>query len=119
MARRRKWIGRTIKITGVVCGCILVIAFIPRRIDKPIDRAPQVTYSVSDPAFRDSIGNLVSAPLLKGNKVETLVNGAQIFPAMLAAITNARQTITLENFIFRSGKLSAQLVPALCDKARA
>ena len=38
---------------------------------------------------------------------------------MLAAITNAKQTITLENFIFRSGKLSAQLVPALCDRVRA
>jgi cardiolipin synthase A/B len=119
MVKIGKRLGRVIKIVGLVLAALLVVIFLPRRIDKPIDKRPTVSYSVEDPAFRESIGHLVSAPLLPGNKVMTLVNGTQIFPAQIDAIKAAQKTITLENFIFRSGKLSAQLVPLLCEKARA
>lgn len=119
MGVKRKWVGRALKIVGLVLAGVLVVVFIPRRIDKPIDKQVQADYSVSDPAFRQAIGHLVSAPLLPGNKVTTLINGDQIFPAMIDAMRRAQKTITLENFIFRSGRLSGQLVPLLCEKAKA
>jgi cardiolipin synthase A/B len=118
MAGKKKSVRKVLKIAGVVFGLALVVIFIPRRIDKPINKQIQTDYSVNDPAFRESIGHLVSAPLLSGNKVTPLINGNQIFPAMLDAISNAQKTVTLENFIFRSGKLSGQLVPLLSEKAR-
>jgi cardiolipin synthase len=119
MAKQKKRWPRVLKITGLIFAAALVVIFIPRRLDKPIDHQVEANYSVRDLAFRESIGHLVSAPLLPGNKVTPLINGTQIFPAMLEAIDRAEKTITLENFIFRSGKLSAQLVPALAAKARA
>jgi cardiolipin synthase A/B len=118
MKGRRNKIGKVLKIMGVALGALLVLVFIPRRIDKPIDKQIQADYSVADPAFRQAVGHLVSAPLLPGNKVTPLINGDQIFPAMIDAMRGAQKTITLENFIFRSGRLSGQLVPLLCDKAR-
>src|SRR5436190_3658590 len=116
---KKKRLGRVLKIAGIVVGLLLVVVFIPRRIDKAITKQIQTDYSVNDPAFRESIGHLVSAPLLPGNKITPLINGVQIFPAMLEALSNAQKTVTLENFIFRSGKLSSQLVPLLEEKARA
>jgi cardiolipin synthase A/B len=118
MAGKRKLFWRVLKIAGLVLGILLIIVFFPRRAEKAIRKQIQAAYSVEDPAFRQSIGHLVTAPLLPGNKVTTLINGDQIFPPQLEAIRNAKKTITLENFIFRSGKLSAQFVPALAEKAR-
>ncbi|MBV9080932.1 MAG: cardiolipin synthase [Elusimicrobia bacterium] len=86
-----------------------------KRIRKPVDAA----YSIEDAAFRDSLGNLVNAPFLEGNKVTELLNGDQIFPAMVEAIKGAKKTITLEQYIWSSGKVSDMFVPAICERARA
>jgi phosphatidylserine/phosphatidylglycerophosphate/cardiolipin synthase-like enzyme len=43
--------------------------------------------------------------LVDGNRVETLLNGDQIFPAMLAAIRAAKKTITFETYIYWSGDI--------------
>ena len=57
------------------------------------------TYSIADPQFQRSMGVLLGPPLVDGNRVDTLVNGREIFPAMLAAIRGARKTITFETYI--------------------
>src|SRR6476469_5196850 len=40
-------------------------------------------YAVDDPQFARSMGHLLGPPLVYGNDVKTLVNGDQIFSAML------------------------------------
>ncbi|HWN96574.1 MAG TPA: hypothetical protein VNT99_16210, partial [Methylomirabilota bacterium] len=120
MAGKKRRLGKWLKIAGLILAGLLTVVFIPRRIDKPIDKLIVVTnYSVGDAAFREGIGHLVNAPLMPGNKITTLINGDQIFPVMMDAIRRAKKTVTLENFIFRSGRLSGELVPLLCEKARA
>lgn len=44
--------------------------------------------------------NISPRPLLSGNRVEVLVNGDAAYPAMLEAIANARESITLSTYIF-------------------
>lgn len=95
------------------------IVFLPRPAEKAIHHLIESPIGVSDEAFPASVGHLVGAPLIDGNRVEALQNGDAIFPAMLAAIRGAKQSITVENFIFRSGKLSEQLVGALSERATA
>src|ERR1051325_3514023 len=107
-----------LKIAGLFFFTLTIIVSLPRREAEAIRKQIECSYGVDDPAFRDSVGHLVSAPLLEGNKITTLINGDQIFPAMLESIHGAKKTITMENFIFRSGKLSAQFVPALIEKAQ-
>jgi cardiolipin synthase len=114
---RRIW--RGLEIIAAILLALVAIIFIPRPAEKAIRKQIQSPYSVNDPAFRESVGHLVGAPLLEGNKVTTLINGDEIFPAMIEAMRGAQKSITMENFIFRSGKLSAQLVPLLVEKARA
>lgn len=88
-------------------------------IEKLIRVPIQTDYSVEDPAFLESIGHLLRSQLVQGNKVEELVNGSNIFPAMLEAIRHAKYSITFENFIWRSGELSDRFIEALTERARA
>ncbi|HKQ36947.1 MAG TPA: phospholipase D-like domain-containing protein [Verrucomicrobiae bacterium] len=112
-----------IRVTGCIsfllavligtCGCSSL--FPEKRIREPI----HASYSVSDAEFANSIGQLLSAPLGDGNNVIELLNGDQIFPAMLEAIRNAQKTITFEMYIWSSGEVSKQFVEALSERARA
>ena len=86
-----------------------------QRIRKPIEAA----HTVTDPQFSKSMTRLLGPPLLEGNTVRVLSNGDQIFPAMLEAIHGAERTITIEQYIWSPGKVSAQFVEALSERARA
>ena len=76
------------------------------------------TYAVADPQFQRSMGVLLGPPLIDGNRVDTLVNGREIFPAMLAAIKSARKTVTFETYIYWSGRIGKEFADALADRAR-
>ena len=101
----------------ISAGCASITGHVTS--EKEIRRQIKTSYSVSDPEFRNSISQLLGAPLVAGNKVTELKNGDQIFPAMLEAIRGAQKTITLESFIWRSGKVSTQFSEALTERARA
>lgn len=88
-------------------------------VEKIIRVPIQTDYTVHDPAFQQSISHHLHAPLVGGNKVKELINGVEIFPAMLEAIRNASNTITFENFIWRKGKLSDMFIEALSERALA
>jgi len=62
------------------------------------------------------LGDSVSGrPLLSGNRISPLVNGDETFPAMLAAIKDARHTVHLTSYIFDSDQLGMRFVEALGD----
>src|SRR4051794_2510966 len=86
---------------------------------KPIRKEIQVEYAVTDPAFVRSINGLLGTPFVDGNKVTTLVNGDEIFSAMLEAIRSAKKTITFETYIWSHGKVGDDFKKALTEKARA
>lgn len=60
-----------------------------------------------------------SAPVVPGNRVDILLNGEQIFPAMLAAIRPARRTITFAQYSYGQGKIARDLADALADRCLA
>lgn len=109
---------RVLKISLIIVAILAAVTAFPGASTKTVDKLIQSTYAVSDPAFRDSLGGMSGAPLLQSNHVVSLINGVQIFPPQLAALRQAQKTITMENFIFRSGRLSAELVPLLSQKAK-
>jgi len=89
------------------------------RPEKKVRRPIRTDYSVQDAEFANSISQLLSAPLVDSNNVVELLNGQQIFPAMLEAIRSAQKTITMEMYIWSSGEVSRQFVAALSERARA
>jgi cardiolipin synthase len=100
---------------------LLAAAFFPntRAVEKIIRHPIQTDYGVSSTAFQESISQHLHAPLVGGNKVKELINGIEFFPAMLDAIRGASNSITFENFIWRSGKISDEFIEALSERARA
>jgi cardiolipin synthase len=86
--------------------------------EKSIKQTFPHAYAVEDPQFRRSMGVLLGPPLLPGNKVETLLNGDEIFPAMLQAIRAGRRTINFETYIYWSGTVGKQFADALSERAR-
>jgi cardiolipin synthase len=57
--------------------------------------------------------------LKTGNKIEILTNGSVFYPAMLDGIRGARETINMECYIFKKGKIGSQFIDALAERARA
>jgi cardiolipin synthase A/B len=109
-----------------VVGIVLVgaaMAFLGMNLvtheEKQVRHEVEHRYGVDDPQFARSLGVLLGPALLEGNKVETLVNGDRIFPAMLEAIRGARKTITFETYIYWSGKVGKDFADALSERARA
>lgn len=76
-------------------------------------------YSVNDPQFERTIGNLLGPAILPGNKITTLLNGVEIFPAMLQVIKNAEKTITFETYIYWSGDYGKRFAEAFAERAKA
>ena len=87
--------------------------------EKKIEQKLPRLYESDDGEFRRSLSALLGPQIVEGNKVETLLNGDQIFPSMLAAIRAAKSTITFETYIYWSGSIGREFVDALQERASA
>jgi cardiolipin synthase len=86
--------------------------------EKKVTCPIETDYGVGDPQFARSISQLMGPPLLQGNSVTILENGAEIFPAMLDAISRAKRSVTFENFVFTHGEVTDRFAHAFADAAR-
>jgi cardiolipin synthase A/B len=106
------------RLTSVVLGLLATVGctnFYGRGIQYQIEHR----YAVSDPQFFRTMGSLVEPGFVASNHVTTLLNGDQIFPAMLEAIRQAQKSICLETYIYWSGEVGEAFTGALIDRAQA
>jgi cardiolipin synthase len=96
---------------------LLVVNFAPG--EKKLQKEITHLYSVDDPQFLRSMGLLLGPSILQGNQATELLNGDQIFPAMLASIRGAQKTVLFETYIYWSGEIGNQFAEALSERARA
>ena len=87
--------------------------------EKKVQRRIKTLYSVAEPPFARSIGTLLGPALRHGNRIDPLLNGEEIFPAMLEAIRSAQKTVTFETFIYWSGEIGKSFADALSERATA
>jgi cardiolipin synthase len=59
------------------------------------------------------VGEVVERPLLPGNTIEPLVDGAEAYPAMLEALDAARTSVALASYIFHADGIGESFVNAL------
>ena len=59
------------------------------------------------------VGEVVERPLLQGNAIDALVDGAEAYPAMLKAIERAQRSVALASYIFHRDGIGAEFVEAL------
>lgn len=76
-------------------------------------------FTVDQPVFERCMSHLLGPPLVQGNRITCLLNGDQIFPAMLDALRSAKHTINFETFIYWSGAIGKEFGDVLAERARA
>jgi cardiolipin synthase len=123
-ARLRKRFSRKTLIVAVAIACIVTLAIALVAVnassgEKKIQQRIEHLYGTEDPEFLHVMGVMLGPPVVGGNRYRVLVNGDQIFPAMLAAIRAARQTIDFETYIYWSGAIGKDFADALSERARA
>lgn len=94
--------------------CVLNFSLGDKQIDEPLNRL----YSTADPQFLRTASAVLTPALVGGNGVQTLLNGDQIFPAMLDAVRAARTSVTFETYIFWSSTIGLEFEHAFTDAAR-
>jgi cardiolipin synthase len=99
-------------VTLLSSGCMLL----PR---KPVRHEIQPLYSASSPEFKRIAGVMLDPEFVAGNNIKTLVNGQQIFPAMLSAIRSAQHNVNFETYVWWEGHIAREFVDALSERARA
>ncbi len=104
---------------AIVAALAMLVAANLAQAEKRIQRRIDRLYPSSDPAFGRALSVLFGPTVLAGNRIDTFVNGARIFPAMLEAIASARTSITFETFIYWSGAVGERFAIALAERARA
>ena len=95
----------------------LGVALAGCTLSRPEYAAPDVR--VGEPAFVRALEAHTMGGLIDGNRVDLLLNGDEIFPAMLAAIRGATTTITFANFIYEDGDIAREMAEALAERCRA
>src|SRR6202011_1834585 len=98
--------------TLLFSGCAVKLGHQPRQ---------EVTslYSARSPEFRQSAGSLLGPNFVGGNSITTLINGDQIFPAMLSAIRSAKRSINFETYIFWDDEIGKEFTNTLAERTRA
>lgn len=106
----------------LTAACTLFGVFLFQNLaggEEKIEQQLPKLYESDDAEFRRALSTLLGPPIVEGNKVHTLLNGDQIFPAMLEAIRSATTTITFETYIYWSGSIGQEFVDALVERAAA
>ena len=77
------------------------------------------TLDVKQPAFAATLGGYSGTTVVRGNKVNILLNGEEIFPAKIAAIRSARRSINYAQYVFEDGQPAKDIAEALAERCRA
>ncbi|HWC04141.1 MAG TPA: cardiolipin synthase [Methylomirabilota bacterium] len=75
--------------------------------------------NLGEPAFYPTLEAHAQAPIVGGNRLTILLNGEQIYPAILEAIRGARTTITYAQYSYEEGQIAHEIAEALADRCRA
>ena len=104
-------------ILAVLCVVFLVANLMTG--EKKVEHKVERLYSAEDQEFLRVMGTLLGPAVISGNRYRVLVNGDQIFPAMLDAIRNAERTVDFETYIYWSGAIGRAFADALTERAKA
>jgi cardiolipin synthase len=112
-------VGWAIVITLVATSLLTIFILNLISGEKQIRFQVRHEFTVDSPEFARTMARLLGPDLLPGNRVTALQNGDEIFPAMLAAIRGAQETIVFETYIYWTGRIGQEFSQALSERARA
>jgi cardiolipin synthase len=75
--------------------------------------------ALGEPSFFPTFEAHTLAPVMGGNRVDLLLNGEEIFPALLEAIRSARTSLTYAQYSYEDGAVARDIAAALAERCRA
>lgn len=122
MGTKRKLTTHYIRIPVVVFVSLLFAITMMGIVLWSVWRENDAHLSVKNPgdlnALLPSIVGLTQSSLDAGNNIQVLENGDGFFPLLMRDITNARETIHIESYIWWEGAICDQLAALLAQKAK-
>jgi cardiolipin synthase len=106
-------------IATVVLGLWTLVTYVMAPSERAALLGLDHEMTVESEGFRNSLVGLTGSPFFDGNRVAILNNGDEFYPAMLAAIRQARRSITIEAYIYWDGEIGRVFAEALAERARA
>jgi cardiolipin synthase len=107
-ARARRWLALAATL-ALLAGCA-------NRVHSHISLPP---IHLGEPSFFPTVEAYTATPVVGGNAIELLLNGEEIFPALLEAVRGARRTITYAQYYYEDGPVARDLAEALAERCRA
>ncbi len=111
--------------TVMIAACAVAVTLVSGVIaynligsETKIERRIERLHAIDEPQFRHELGVLLGPQFVGGNRHRALLNGDEIFPAMLGAIRAATTTITFESYIYWSGDIGKEFAQAFAERAR-
>lgn len=105
----------------VTVGLIALLAVVAYLFN-PVEEAPEFglkhEFAIESEEFLSNISGATDTPFQPGNKIEIYNNGDEFYPPMLAAIEQARNSVTVEAYIYWAGEIGRRFAVALADKRR-
>ena len=101
------------RLISIVLG--LFLAFGCARVHPHVALPP---LALGEPSFFPTLEAYASAPIVGGNSAEFLLNGEQIFPAIVDAIRSAKKTITYAQYFYEDGPVAREVAEALSERCR-
>jgi cardiolipin synthase len=101
----------------VLAAAALTLALAGCAVVHRHDVLPDVT--LGEPSFYPTLQAYAEAPIVGGNRVDVLLNGVEIFPAMLDAVRGAKTSINYAQYFFEDGLVARDLAEALAERCRA
>lgn len=73
---------------------------------------------IGEPLFERTMELSIGTPLHEGNEVRVLVNGDETYPSLWEDLRDARQSITLQTYFCREGRMAEILADIITERAR-
>ena len=103
---------------GAIALCMLVYNWLVPDQSEIAPRCLSIEAPLDAEASALALSANLNAPLLDGNAVDMLLNGDEIFSAMLEAIRHAQQSIHLLTYIYWQGEIARRFADELTAAAR-
>jgi cardiolipin synthase len=104
---------------AVATGLVAVFTYLVTPPEQSPKYGLESGFPVASSQFIDSIVGTTGVPFIAGNGVRLLQNGDEFYPEMLDSIRQARESVTIEAYIYWAGDVGMQFACALAERAQA
>ena len=86
---------------------------------RPFPHVALPSMAVGEPSFFPTLEAYAQAPIVGGNRIDILLNGDELFPAMIEVIRSAEKTISYAQYTYEEGSVARDFAEALAERCRA